>query len=470
MREALILRVVVASPNDVKAERNALDAIVKELNRGIAADRGLRLEITRWEEDSYAAFHVNGPQGLIDAILRIEDCDIFIGIFWKRFGTPVKDAKSGTEHEFRLAYESWKQYGRPQIMFYFNQKPYTPKSTEEAYQWGQVLEFKAGFPKSGFWWEYMGKSNFIELVRNHLTQLIRKQFPIHTPAVINSDDRLAQKKAKEEQGNSKGLSYDSIDNYPAVSRTDNQGLGNLPVGRHAPGYAKKWPPLETATPRRAVIFLGIIALLLIFVIIGWRYITEKDKAEMKKPQERTLGYWGELQRYQDNKPVGNLMRLTGGVTGETYFSTGDGIRFIFTLSDAGYFYLINEERQASNASPSFRIVFPSPAANNASSEIKAGQQVKTSELMFDENTGNEELWIIWSTDRIEELEQAISRWVNQNDEGMIQDPVKAEFVRNLLSQTARTKVRIERDDVNDKMTIKGIDNPMIYSLKLIHRE
>ena len=73
--EAKILRVVVASPGDVQAERDRVPVVVAELNRGVAADRGLRLEVYRWETDVYPGFHAEGPQGLIDPILRIEDSD-----------------------------------------------------------------------------------------------------------------------------------------------------------------------------------------------------------------------------------------------------------------------------------------------------------------------------------------------------------------------------------------------------------
>jgi formylglycine-generating enzyme required for sulfatase activity len=159
----------------MQAERDVLPTVVEELNSGIARERGLRLELSRWETDAYPGFHPEGPQGLIDPILRIEDCDLLIGIFWKRFGTPVKDAKSGTEHEFRHAYESWQQHGRPQIMIYFNQKPALPKTKAEIDQWGQVLDFQQNFPKEGLWWPYKGKAQFEKLVRNHLTQFIRHQ-------------------------------------------------------------------------------------------------------------------------------------------------------------------------------------------------------------------------------------------------------------------------------------------------------
>ena len=148
-----------------------LPSVVEEINRYIAA-RGLSLELTRWETDTHPGFHAEGPQGLIDPILRVADCDLLIGIFWKRFGTPTADGKTGTEHEFSQAYESWKNLGRPQILVYFNQKAYTPKSKAEAEQWGQVLDFRERFPKEGLWWPYRGKAQFEKLVRNHLMNYI----------------------------------------------------------------------------------------------------------------------------------------------------------------------------------------------------------------------------------------------------------------------------------------------------------
>ena len=178
MKQVQILKIVVASPHNVQAERDLLEEVVAELNRSVAADRDLRLELARWETDAYPGFHSEGPQGLIDPILRIEDSDILIGIFWKRFGTPTKDAKSGTEYEIRTALEAWKENERPQIMVYFNQKSYTPQSSEEAEQWGQVLKFREDFPTEGLWWPYKGEHEFENLVRNHLTQHIRKQYPL----------------------------------------------------------------------------------------------------------------------------------------------------------------------------------------------------------------------------------------------------------------------------------------------------
>ena len=172
MPQADILTVVVASPSDVMVERNTLHGVIDELNLSVARREGLQLRLIRWETDSHPGFHPDGPQGLINSVLKIEDCDIFVGIFWKRFGTPVKDAGSGTEAEFLQAYNAWKKQSSPHIMFYFNQAPVMPATAAEAEQLQRVIKFKEAFPKEGLWWSYNGEKEFEKLVRSHTTKLI----------------------------------------------------------------------------------------------------------------------------------------------------------------------------------------------------------------------------------------------------------------------------------------------------------
>jgi hypothetical protein len=103
-KDRRVLRVVVASPGDVARERDAVARVFDEINRGVARDKDVVFEVWRWETDAYPAFHPEGPQPVIDLQLRIADCDLLVGVFWKRFGTPTADAASGTEHEIRLAH------------------------------------------------------------------------------------------------------------------------------------------------------------------------------------------------------------------------------------------------------------------------------------------------------------------------------------------------------------------------------
>jgi tetratricopeptide (TPR) repeat protein len=169
-----ILRIVVVSSSDVQDELDVLEEVVNELNHSLAGEDSPFLEVYHWETDAYPGFHLEGPQGIIDSVLHIEDCDLLIGIFWKRLGPPVLDANSGPEHEFQIAYESWQRTGRPQIMIYFNQQAYSPKSKAELDEWSRVLEFQEKFPKEGMKWPYKGKSEFGKLVRKHLPKQIQK--------------------------------------------------------------------------------------------------------------------------------------------------------------------------------------------------------------------------------------------------------------------------------------------------------
>jgi len=172
------LRVVIASPGDVQRERDSLAEIIELLNRGMADERGYYLRLYRWETDVYPRFHAEGPQAAIDAALRIEESDIIIGVFWARFGTPVKDANSGTEHELRIAYEAWRRSGkRPLIMLYFNTRASAPKTVEAAEQLKQVLEFKKTIAREAIYSHYKGLDDFKRTVTKDLTHIVRQLSP-----------------------------------------------------------------------------------------------------------------------------------------------------------------------------------------------------------------------------------------------------------------------------------------------------
>jgi len=176
MTEQVIkLRVFVASPGDVQKERELLGNVIGELNRGIAGEKGLVLELVRWETHAWPDIGEDAQ----DVINRqIAPGDVFVGIMWNRFGTPTKRAESGTKEEFDRAYAYWKQYGRPKIMFYFNLAPFSPSSMDELEQKGKILTFKEELgDKGALYWEYNGANEFERVVREHLTQVVRQWEP-----------------------------------------------------------------------------------------------------------------------------------------------------------------------------------------------------------------------------------------------------------------------------------------------------
>ena len=166
------VRLFVASPADVQRERDSIVRVVSELNNTTGYNLELVVELIRWETHARPA--LGRPQGVINA--QIGDYDIFVGIMWKRFGTPTGQAESGTGEEFNLAYEEWKRDNRLQVLFYFSQAKYTLNSVSETEQAAKVLAFKEELKTKGLIWEYPNASEFPNKLRQHLTMILFEKF------------------------------------------------------------------------------------------------------------------------------------------------------------------------------------------------------------------------------------------------------------------------------------------------------
>jgi len=114
------------------------------------------------------------PQGVINA--QIGAYDIFVGIMWKRFGTPTGIAESGTLEEFNLAYEHWQLDNNFPVLFYFSQAKYKPNSISEIEQAAKVLAFKEQLATKGLVWEYPNAASFPDVFRPHLTRILFEMF------------------------------------------------------------------------------------------------------------------------------------------------------------------------------------------------------------------------------------------------------------------------------------------------------
>lgn len=167
-----VLTTLVASPNDVKDERNALERVIQELNNTWANTLNIRLELVRWETFGYPGVSVDAQAVLNE---ELPEYDIFIGILWTRFGTPTKRAGSGTGEEFDRAYTKLNaDPSKTRIMFYFKDKPVPPHDLDLA-QYGAVDEFRRRLPEKGVLsWTFSEIDDFAELARIHLSRQVQE--------------------------------------------------------------------------------------------------------------------------------------------------------------------------------------------------------------------------------------------------------------------------------------------------------
>ncbi|MEK7753915.1 MAG: DUF4062 domain-containing protein [Acidobacteriota bacterium] len=116
-----IVRVFLASPGDLKEERLAARAVVDEFNQTWADTLGYQVELVGWE-DTISAY--GRPQALINNDL--EKCELFVGMVWKRWGTPPDTSDrfaSGFQEEFETSIARRERDGRPEISLYFKDIP-----------------------------------------------------------------------------------------------------------------------------------------------------------------------------------------------------------------------------------------------------------------------------------------------------------------------------------------------------------
>jgi hypothetical protein len=117
--------------------------------------------------------------------LRIKECDILLGILWRRLG-------AGTQHEIRLAYEAWNAGQRPQIMLYFGQRCCFPTSEQDAQDLARVLRFKEEFDATNvFRWVYKDLADFRRAVKEHLKRQAVAIAKERKPAAVAAKRRLS---------------------------------------------------------------------------------------------------------------------------------------------------------------------------------------------------------------------------------------------------------------------------------------
>jgi len=230
-----VWRVFVASPSDVLAEREQLKEIAGELNVQIAHLQGVHIELLDWREKVVPL--MGQPQDVILKQLELENTDLLILILWHRFGTPPggKDPRtgrsyqSGTEKEFILAYNLWRDTGCPQISVYRCTRDVDPKQVDSK-QLTKLQKFLTGFgaggEHEGLVQEYKSVEDFRGRVYSDLVKLISKSFPSQSPQEEHTQSTPSDSE-RESDIIPTTATWDDIDHGLLKEYLQDCGKGNL---------------------------------------------------------------------------------------------------------------------------------------------------------------------------------------------------------------------------------------------------
>lgn len=162
---ARILEVMIASPGDVTGERQIVREILNEWNVVHARSRKVMLVPVGWETHSAPELGGRAQQMINDRLLV--HCDLLVGIFWTRLGSPTGVAVSGTVEEI----DEHVKAGKP-AMLYFSKAPVVPDSLD-ADQYTKLKEFKAWAMTQGLVAEFDDAADFRDRLRRDLELNLR---------------------------------------------------------------------------------------------------------------------------------------------------------------------------------------------------------------------------------------------------------------------------------------------------------
>jgi hypothetical protein len=255
-----IYKVFIASPSDVEEERRVAFEVIHGINE-IYKDqkKHYRLEIRAWEKHSHP--DIGLPQEVINRQIPIDKCDIFIGIFWRRFGTPPGSVRpsdgepylSGTQQEIEeaIAAREASENERPIIMLYRKLDPPTGDlKDKEILQNAKVVEFFQQCQPDGKHPALIGKfegNDFKSVLRKDLLSTISEFEKLQKYRTSASVDLDTMKYRRELwKLDSVELETFCLDNFPTVYDRFSRGLRRdemvnmlLDYCRHTPEAAER---------------------------------------------------------------------------------------------------------------------------------------------------------------------------------------------------------------------------------------
>lgn len=158
--ESTVYNVMIASPGDVASERAIIRDVVYEWNAVHSQARSIVLLPVGWETHSSPEMGDSAQNIINNQVL--EKCDLLVGVFWTRIGTPTTNYASGTVEEV----ERHMQLGKP-TMLYFSSQPVV-EGTVEAEQIEQLRKFKESCKSRGLYESYDSLAGFKESLYRQL--------------------------------------------------------------------------------------------------------------------------------------------------------------------------------------------------------------------------------------------------------------------------------------------------------------
>lgn len=166
-----VYRILIASPSDVEEERDIISKVIQEWNDLHSYNKKVVLLPLRWETHSAPQMGLR-PQEIINKEV-VDYCDMAVGVFWTRIGSPTGEYQSGTIEEIERVGRAGKI-----VMLYFSNVKVDLESVDiEQYQ--KLKDFKKKTYPNGLIENYKStldfRDKFYKQLEIKLRQLISEE-------------------------------------------------------------------------------------------------------------------------------------------------------------------------------------------------------------------------------------------------------------------------------------------------------
>lgn len=184
--DAKVFKILIASPGDVDEERQAIPEVISRWNIANAESNSVVLLPVKWETHS-APLLGDRAQGVINNQI-VTSCDMAIGVFWTRLGSPTGVSESGTAEEIE-----WFIQNQKPVMVYFSSRNIDPTKLDID-QYKALKDFEKKMQKLGLTGSYTSITDFKEQLLNQISVNVRLLLS-GTPAIPPTAKEVKEKAA-----------------------------------------------------------------------------------------------------------------------------------------------------------------------------------------------------------------------------------------------------------------------------------
>jgi nucleoside 2-deoxyribosyltransferase len=163
---ATVFNVLIASPSDVPSEREAIASCLHAWNALNSKESGKVLLPVMWESHSAPSMADRAQAVINDQVVR--SCDMLIGAFWTRLGSPTGKEDSGTVEEIK-----WFLKQKKPVMLYFSKAHVDPDALDTS-QFEALKAFKKDLTSKGLLEQYSSIDDLSQKLMRQITIVMRE--------------------------------------------------------------------------------------------------------------------------------------------------------------------------------------------------------------------------------------------------------------------------------------------------------